>query len=732
MADYNVSRSVETLEQAISVNEEALLYCLTEQEGRAELLEDLGVRLYTLCRQHSCRDTRASRCIEVLREALEMRPVGHASRSHSLHRLAKALFFVSYDYLGNRKALDEAIVLTRESLHLFPGVHPERDDALNTLACALRRDFEYSGDLDVLAECIESHREALLLRLPGHPLRDRTLNNLSTALLCSFEHQGGFDVLAEAISLCRQALQLRPVGHPLRWSALENLGISLYVRVNVVDHGQTEILAEAVCHQREAVELLPSTHSKRGEALLCLANSLVATFRCEGSLHSLAEAITLYRSVVGMYPPDHPDHDELLAKFAEALKLDFNLRGDATTLSEAVTLHQEALEARPPGHPQRLESLVSLADLHLMTETRSWADARRLYEEALEICPAGYPVRARLLSNMSRCFLDRDSPFFRPAIGLRHLTAGYADQFSHINQRLRSAVSDLRNVEDAYDRTLGAFDASEQEEHIEEVLHLYVQVIGLLPRAANFGLDSDARLRAVSGSDEIARNAAGRALALERVSQAVEMLEQGRGVFWSQSLHLRATGFDDLPSEERRELLRLLRLLEQGARRLESADQTTAQRERDLEFRRQLNGEAEALISRVRAYTGLERFLLPPAFDALLGALPRGYVVIVNVSRLGHHALLLCRDNDLAASLELKPPRIVFDSAALLAQLPRDASAEMKQDAGIDAMRAMRLVRNRTHHVDDALAILWTSIVQPIISKLDLQVSIILAVSMLA
>jgi tetratricopeptide (TPR) repeat protein len=731
MADYNVSRSIETLEEAISVNEEALLYCLTEREGRAELLEDLGIRLHNLCRQHSCRDIRASRCIEVLREASNMRPVGHALRAHSLHRLAKSLFFVSYDYLGNRQALDEAIVLTRESLHLFSCVHPERDDALNTLACALRRDFEYSGDLDVLAECIESHREALLLRPPGHPLRDRTLNNLSTALLCSFEHQGGFDVLAEAISLCRQALQLRPVGHPLRWSALENLGISLYVRVNVVDHGQTEMLAEAVCHQREAVELLPSTHPKRGEALVCLANSLVATFRVEGSLHSLAEAITLYRSAVGLYPPDHPDHDELLAKFAEALKFNFDAHGDAAALSEAVTLHQEALKARPSGHPQRLESLVSLADLHLMTEVRSWSDARRLYDEALEICPAGYPVRARLLSGMSRCFLDRDSPFFRPAIGIRHLTAGYADQFSHINQRLRSAVSDLRRVEDAYNSTLRAFDELKQEEHSEEVLHLYVQVIGLLPRAANFGLDSDARLRAVSGSDEIARNAAGRALALERVSQAVEMLEQGRGVFWSQSLHLRATGFDDLPSDDRRELLRLLRLLEQGARRLESAEQTTEQRERDLECRRQLNGEAEALISRIRGYPGLERFLLPPAFDALVAALPHGYVVIVNVSRLGHHALLLRRDISFAVSLELKPPRIAFDSATLRAQLPRDASAETNRDAGTDGMRAMRLVRNRTQHVEDTLALLWTSIVQPIISKLALQVNVILDVVML-
>jgi tetratricopeptide (TPR) repeat protein len=437
----------------------------------------------------------------------------------------------------------------------------------------------------------------------------------------------------------------------------------------------------------------------------------------------LEEAICLLREALELQPL----RDNFMSNLAEALEAKYTANGDTSSLLEAIELHRKALCARPHRHTLRLESLENLARLCCMPcASQSWEDTITLYREALDICPLGYPGRARLLSGMSICFLDPTSPYFDISEGIWHLSNGYTDKFSHINQRLSSALDDLRHVEEAHRFVLEKTDASSAAQSREDILRLYNCVIGLLPHAAHYGLDYDARLHSVEGSDEIARNAAARAVHLERVSQAVELLEEGRGVFWSQSLHLRAPDFDNVPEKDRDELTRLLRLLEHGAQRLENSDRTAAERERDLEARRQSNEEAEALISKIRSYPGLERFLMPPAFISLFNALPDGFVVILNASSLGHHALLLHRTSGLAASLELSSPPQGFDSEMIRAQLPRDTRSKhchMGEPTDDDRAVIFSTGRADVKTLNDLLSILWTYVARPVFDELKLQVT---------
>ena len=81
----------------------------------------------------------------------------------------------------------------------------------------------------------------------------------------------------------------------------------------------------------------------------------------------------------------------------------------------------------------------------------------------------------------------------------------------------------------------------------------YIATAGLLPRVAYFGLDIGSRLRALADADKLAVNGAAHALILEQPQLAIELLEQGRAVFWSQHLRLR-TAFDALPSQLHQEL----------------------------------------------------------------------------------------------------------------------------------------------------------------------------------
>jgi tetratricopeptide (TPR) repeat protein len=705
------------MEAAVSIFEEVLRLRPVGHERRREVTGDLGNVLFWFCLFNSVDPSRPAQCVDLLREALHLCPPGDPSRDQALHSLARALFFLVYERQpGRLECLAEAILMNREALQLRPPGHHQRSASLSNLGVALDRSFQNCGDLDLLSEAIAMHREALQLRPFGHPRRDIALNNLGAALQSSFLYQSRPETVAEAIRVGREVLQLRPPGHPLRAGSLSNLGDTL--RHSFTSNGTPELLLESICLHQEAVHLMSSTHPERGMVLTNLAQSLMVSFRNHHEPSVLEEAITLLRQAVRLSSGGEY-YSERLNELAAALITSFEENKKHDHLHEAVSLHREALQSRPPGHYRRMESLQRLGRLLCRSECQSWTEALALYREALAVCPTGSPLRAEVLSDTSRCFLDPESPFFDLSQGVAHLSEAYSDDFCPAIRRLRSAMSDLPRVESAYIEAVKGFDSSSLQYFSISILNLYAQVIGLLPRGANFGMDHNTRLRAMTGLDAIARDAAARAVFLERNNQALEMLEEGRGVFWAQALRLRTSTFDDVPHEDSQELQRLLRLLDFSTRRIESPDQNAAQREHDMERRRQLNEEAEALILKIRGYAGLSRFLLPPAFDDLFGALPDGFVVIVNASKLGYHALLLHRNIGTAQSLALQPPSTGFDSAALRSHVPRDLGFDM----GDGGHRAMRKDRGQGGSFMNVLTVLWTTIVHPIITQLGIQVS---------
>jgi tetratricopeptide (TPR) repeat protein len=652
----------------------------------------------------------------MLREALHLCPPGHLLRDETLHDLARALHYIQFELLGDQDALAESVVLNREALMLRPPGHPSRYKSLANLAAALCRRFKDCGDFKLLEEAVRMLREVLRSCPLGHPMRAGALSNLSGALLSSFEQRGSFETVTEAIALYREALDLCLIGNPRRVLALTNLAESLKLRF--IYQGFSVCLAEAMELHREVLHTMPEAHPRRGMMMLNYGDTLLLAFQEHGDPCSLSEAIVVLRETLTLLPEGVQGHNIALDNLAGALLASSEQFGDISLLSEAATLHQEALKLRPPGNWLRISSLEGLADLYCRIEPVSWNEAHTLYCEALRICPQGYPVRAQLLSGIAKCFLDPGSPFFDPVQGIAHLSEAYADNLTHITRRLRAASTDMRNVEATYASVTRHMDEAARSQFDSFVLELYSQIIGILPLAANFGIDHKARLRAVVGTDRIARNAASRAVLLGRISMAIETLEEGRGVFWKQTLHLRTTAFEGVPRNDREELQRLLLLLDRAGHRTESSELSAAQHERALGSRRHLNEQAQSLIAKIRGYSGLDRFLLPSAFDAVYASLPDGFVAIVNTSNVAHHALLLHRPTGLATTVGLDFPHTGFDSTSLKAKLPRDGASTFD----VDNSRAMRLNSGEEDSLDYVLRLLWTSIVWPVIDRLGLKV----------
>ncbi|KAG0692299.1 hypothetical protein DFH29DRAFT_1073809, partial [Suillus ampliporus] len=296
--------------------------------------------------------------IEHHRAALLLRPPGHSDRSASLNNLAVSLTN-RFKQQGVPSDLDEAIELHRAALLICPPGQSDRSASLNNLAVSLEDRFKQRGVLSDLDEAIELHRAALLLRPPGHHGRSASLNNLANGLTERFKQHGVPSDFDEAIELHRAALLLRPSGHSDRSASLNNLAVSLTDRFE--QRGVLSDLDEAIEFHRAALHLRPPSHSDRSASLNNLAISLRVRFRQRSVLSDLDEAIELYQAALLLYPPGHYDRSASLHNLAIVLQTRFEQRGVLSDLDEAIELYRAALLLRPPGHHGRSASLHSLA-----------------------------------------------------------------------------------------------------------------------------------------------------------------------------------------------------------------------------------------------------------------------------------------------------------------------------------------------------------------------------------
>jgi tetratricopeptide (TPR) repeat protein/CHAT domain-containing protein len=392
------------------------------------------------------------KAIDLYRNALELRPIGHSLRPSSLNDLASAVL-TRFQQLGEMADLREAIDLYRNALALCPPGHPDRSMSLNNLASAILTRFQQLGAIADLHEAIDFHRNALELRPIGHPLRPSSLNNLANVVLTRFQQLGAIADLHEAIDLYRNAHEFCPIGHPDRSMSLNNLASAVLTRFRQL--GKIPDLHEAIDLYRNALELRPIGHPLRSWSLHNLAGAVLTQFQQLGAIGDLHEAIDLHRSALELRPIGHPLRSMSLNSLASAVSKQFQQLGTIADLHEAIDLYRNTLELRPIGHPDRSMSLNNLANMVLRRFQQLGAiadlhEAIDLHRNALELRPIGHPLRSMSLNNLSGAVLIRfrqlgEIPdlheaieLYRNALELRPI--GHPDRSDSLSS-LASAVS---------------------------------------------------------------------------------------------------------------------------------------------------------------------------------------------------------------------------------------------------------------------------------------------------
>jgi CHAT domain-containing protein/tetratricopeptide (TPR) repeat protein len=623
------------------------------------------------------------------REALELCPPGHPKRAVSLTSLAIHLGD-RYRQLGATGDLEEAIVLNCEVLDLHPQGHPSRSVSLDNLAVLLSTRYQQLGEMQDLDEAIVLCRGAFDLRPQGHPLRSGSLNNLAIHLSIRYEQLGSMQDLDEAIALDREALDLRPQGHPDRSMSLNNLATNLAARYEQLWAMQD--LDEAIVLCRGALDLRPQGHPLRSSSLSNLATRLSTRYNQLGAMQDLDEAIILGREALGLRLQGDPHLSGSLNNLAVHLSTRYNQLWAMQDLDEAIVLGREALDLRPQGHPDRSMSLNNLA-VDLATRYKQLGAmhdlemAIVLIREALDLRPQGHPDRSGSLLNLA-CFLCNRFTWSKQLQDKEELFSLYT-QLVHVSQivsssDLSAARSWIRVAEDFQHPTiLLAYETS---------LRLLIQHLATMPSLPQHLVI----LKDLTSS--LAVDAFSACLRKRAPAHAVELLEQGRGVFWSQLTRLRSP-LDDVAVSSLAgktladEFTRLVLLIRNA---LNSPG--TDQHERLC----RLNLQMQTVVTNVRELPGLSRFLLPSLFPDLQRAASGGPVIIVNASMYSCDALVVFLDRD--------PVHIPL---GITREGVRDLSMEL-QTLTIRATRA-----DVTKELASFLRKLWDQIVSSIVDYLQ-------------
>ena len=419
-------------------------------------------------------------------------------------------------------------------------------------------------------------------------------------------------------------------------------------------------------------------------------------------------------------PVDHPYRAGYLSGLGNALRARFGLTGQLADVDQAIARLFEAVDATPVDHPHRASVLSNLGNALLarFERTGQVADLDQAItagQEAVNVIQVDHPDRTGMLSNLGGALQTRFEQ-----LGQRTDLNQALEMFREGARVITGSPHDRVGAALAWGRC--ALRAGNSESAVEG----YSAAIELLPLVAWHGLDQTTREHHLREWAGMASDAAAAAVIAGDPDRAVELLEAGRSMLWTQAsnvrqdltaVHVRAPHLAAVLEASRAVLNAVPNRLERGPDTVGKVDQIQAADQEMLEQRRRAASDWDAAVEQIRqSIEGLEHFLQPIPFTDLHAAASGGPVVIVNISWHGSHALIITPETEsdsnsgvLVVDLPAAPMVTVIDQAnILLGALRRKGSAATDWQTKEDDR----------HAVFKVLAWCWEAIANPVLTAL--------------
>ncbi|KAJ6585889.1 CHAT domain-containing protein [Mycena capillaripes] len=652
------------------------------------------------------------RSVSMSQQAVHLIPDGHPAKAALLSNLGYSVL-ARFERLGDTGDINESVLMCEQSIALTPDGHPDKPLRFSDLGNSLRLRFERLGEIGDIERSVSTSQQAVQLIPAGHPEKPTLLNNLGTSVLGRFVVLGGLHNINEAISMFQEAAELTVDGHQLKPSQFNNLGYSLRLRFDQL--GDLSDITESVLSLKRAVGLMQDGNSRKPSLLTNLGISLQRRFVRLEALDDLNESVLVLRQAMNLTTDNEPSKPLMSNNLGYSLLRRFEWLGNLDDIDEAVVIFRRVIELSPDGHQIRPGSLNNLGTALIgrferLGDVSDVDEAISMFQQAVESIPDEHPNKPSWLNNLGVALWVRFRRLGNPADA--------QEMFHHYISAARSTTGPASMRFDTASRWAGAAHTTEHP----SLLDAYSTALGILPELVWLGLSISDRHHRVLKAGKVVRAAASTAIGAHDYQKAVEWLEQGRSVIWSQLLDLR-TPVDELRKGHPDLADRLLSIsiqLEQAGTRDDLSTikeetetlQSTAQRYHE-------NAESRTrLLEEIRRLEGFERFLLPKSISELSVAAGGGPVVILNISEISCDALVLKPDlGDKVLCIPL--PDLTVTYAESLAE----SLATLVHSGG----RSERLKMRREGYVpppvqfSNILAELWWRVVKPVLSTLGIK-----------
>ncbi|GAB2620263.1 hypothetical protein Aab01nite_34570 [Paractinoplanes abujensis] len=447
------------------------------------------------------------------RGAARLRP-GHPDRPLVLAALSNGLLW-RYEQTSAAADLDGAAERLQEAI-AAPGLPiGERAGFRGDLAAVLRSRFLRYGDPADLDEAIEAASDAV--RHSGNPAS--AVTNRALALLARYELSADTADLLAALRDAREPAR-GPLHRGLRLGALIS---ALGARYQYTD--DPDDLSGAIAAGREALATLSRFDPYRA----LYANELSLLLRVTGRPELLTEAVEVAEDALRDDPPDNVDHPGRLSTLSMALFMRHLAGGEPDDLRRARELAEQAAAAGALGRPMLLQrvSLIERRWFDVTGDEAALDRGEQAVREALGLIGPGDPLADALRCELAELLRRRPGDPQRRAEARQLLITavrGRAPTLS-IYSALRAAVA------------LGELAA--EDGRAADALLGYRRAVELLPTAAWPGLRRTVREARLAEAPR-ATDAAATAVQAAQPGLAVELLEAGRAVLWSQQLSRRS------------------------------------------------------------------------------------------------------------------------------------------------------------------------------------------------
>ncbi|MFF8605234.1 CHAT domain-containing protein [Streptomyces sp. NPDC015346] len=582
--------------------------------------------------------------------------------------------------LPSVNAFNEAVVASLDSLALLSRV--ERTEEMASLdACLAAARRGLAG-----MQALPGRRSARLLWM----LRD----NLGDALWRRYQDTRSSAALDELILIRREVLAAprRHKGFDPR-PYLIQLSEALGARFDF--SGDEGDLREAVETAKRAVRARPlgkgpsvnALHNLGLQRMRGVREGIGGTAAWEAAVAALREGASLEEEAGGTRC-----HFQLALALLEAPREGPRAASFAASLAEAHETARGLVERAEPGTPAEAEACYVLGLVLLSVVDEDPEPVPALWEEATRAFTTA--ARNAALPTDIRLHAARLWGTFATATALEIAGGGVApEQVSDTEERLWASGAD----------------------------GLALAAVELLPLVVWRGVAPHDQRHLLADLNELAVDAAAAAVGAGRPEQAVEILERGRTVMWSQLLDLRTTELSRLREDNPEMFARLDAIRDE----LDTPPPGDG---------RETPGQAERRTALAREWESLTRtagVLRSPRYASLRAAAAEGPVVVVNVSLIGCHALLVRAEGPPAVvpldALTHDGVREALDRTARADDRLVRAHAELRRarETGAEAGRVeaaealvIRAEMRRAQTAARMLDWLWESVARPVLDAL--------------